>query len=195
MLDLPRQDLVAQPVPALVELAPPACNPLLRHVMRRMRGARCKVDEERPVRRQRLLVADPGHCLVGHVGQEVVIGVIRQLHRVHAVIDEWRPLVRLAAQKAVELVESLVGRPAVERTRDARLPGRELVPLSEGPGAVAVETQDLGQWGYAVRDLAVFPGNAVPVSMIAPMLLTWWLRPLLSAARVGEQTAVVWKLL
>ena len=41
----------------------------------------------------------------------------------------------------------------------------------------------------------VFPGNAVPVSMIPPMLLTWWLRPLLIAARVGEQTAVVWKLL
>ncbi len=42
---------------------------------------------------------------------------------------------------------------------------------------------------------AVFPGKAVPVSTIPPMLLTWWLRPLFRAVRVGEQTAVVWKLL
>ena len=41
----------------------------------------------------------------------------------------------------------------------------------------------------------VLPGNAVPVSMIPPILFTWWLRPLLIAARVGEETAVVWKLL
>jgi hypothetical protein len=41
----------------------------------------------------------------------------------------------------------------------------------------------------------VLPGKDVPISMIAPMLLTWWLRPLLRATRVGEQTAVVWKLL
>ena len=41
----------------------------------------------------------------------------------------------------------------------------------------------------------VWPGNAVANSVMKPMLLTWWLRPDFSAARVGEQSAVVWKLL
>ena len=46
--DLARQDLVAQLVPALVELALPARDPLLRDVVRRVRGARREVDEEGP---------------------------------------------------------------------------------------------------------------------------------------------------
>ena len=29
--------------------------------------------------------------------------------------------------------------------------------------------------------------------MMAPALLTWWFRPVRSAVRVGEQSAVVWK--
>jgi len=36
------------------------------------------------------------------------------------------------------------------------------------------------------------PGNAVAVSVMAPMLFEWWLRPERSAVRVGEQTAVLW---
>jgi hypothetical protein len=69
------------------------------------------------------------------------------------------------------------------------------VPLAEGAGAVAVEAQHLGQRGDLVGNLPGVAGEGGAVSMIAPMLLTWWLRPLLSAARVGEQSAVVWKLL
>ena len=38
----------------------------------------------------------------------------------------------------------------------------------------------------------VWPGNAVAVSVTEPILFIWWLRPLRSAARVGEQRAVVW---
>jgi len=37
-----------------------------------------------------------------------------------------------------------------------------------------------------------FPGNAVASSMMAPVFTTWWLRPVRSAMRVGEQRAVVW---
>src|SRR3954452_10090219 len=39
----------------------------------------------------------------------------------------------------------------------------------------------------------VLPGNAVAISMIAPALFEWWLRPVSNATRVGEQSAVVWK--
>src|SRR3954467_14491859 len=39
----------------------------------------------------------------------------------------------------------------------------------------------------------LYPGAAVATSVIAPMPTAWWLRPDSSAARVGEQSAVVWK--
>jgi hypothetical protein len=35
----------------------------------------------------------------------------------------------------------------------------------------------------------------VAISVMKPMFTVWWLRPDFSAARVGEQSAVVWKLL
>ena len=41
----------------------------------------------------------------------------------------------------------------------------------------------------------MLPGKAVAVSMMEPMFAVWWLRPVLSAIRVGEHSAVVWKLL
>jgi hypothetical protein len=41
----------------------------------------------------------------------------------------------------------------------------------------------------------VLPGKAVAVSMIEPVFTVWWFRPVFSALRVGEQSAVVWKLL
>ncbi len=38
----------------------------------------------------------------------------------------------------------------------------------------------------------MFPGKEVAISVTAPMLFVWWLRPLSRAVRVGEQRAVVW---
>src|SRR6185369_10058467 len=37
------------------------------------------------------------------------------------------------------------------------------------------------------------PGAEVASSVMTPMPTVWWLRPLRSAARVGAQSAVVWK--
>ena len=56
-LDLPGQRLFAELVPALVELALVLGDPLLRRVVRGVRGPGREVDEERLVRRQRLLGA------------------------------------------------------------------------------------------------------------------------------------------
>jgi hypothetical protein len=39
----------------------------------------------------------------------------------------------------------------------------------------------------------LYPGADVAISVIPPMPTEWWLRPLSSAARVGEHSAVVWK--
>ena len=39
----------------------------------------------------------------------------------------------------------------------------------------------------------VYPGKLSPISVITPVAHEWWLRPVSSAARVGEQSAVVWE--
>ena len=39
----------------------------------------------------------------------------------------------------------------------------------------------------------LLPGAEVAVSVMLPMPTEWWLRPDSSAARVGAQSAVVWK--
>src|ERR1700737_1486339 len=39
----------------------------------------------------------------------------------------------------------------------------------------------------------LYPGAPVAISVMPPMPAEWWLRPVSSAARVGEQRAVVWK--
>jgi hypothetical protein len=158
-LDLTRQNLLAQAVPALVEFPLPARDPILRHMVRGVGGAGREIDEEGFIGRQRLLILHPGYGLVGHVGHEVIVGILRQLDHMGAVVDEGRPLVGLAAEEAIELVEALVGRPAVEGTRDARLPGRQLMPFTEGTGAVAVEAQHLGQRRDLIRDLAGVAGK------------------------------------
>ena len=40
--------------------------------------------------------------------------------------------------------------------------------------------------------LAVYPGNPMPMSDKKPMPTAWALRPVSSAARVGEHRAVTW---
>ena len=152
--DLPRQRLLADLVPARVELALPLVDPVLRRMVRRVGGAGGEVDERRLVRRQRLLVLDPGARLLGHVGHEVVVRVVRQFDHGGAVVQVGRPLVGLAAEEAVELVEALPGRPAVEGPGHAGFPGRGLVPLAERGGGVAVQAQHLGQRCGGAGDLA-----------------------------------------
>jgi hypothetical protein len=129
-------------------------------VVRRVDGAGREVDECRFFGRQRLLVLDPGARLLRHVGHEVVVRVVRQLDHGRAVIQKRRPLVGLAADEAVELVEALARRPTVERAGDARLPDRRLMPFAEGRGGIAVQAQHLGQRCGRAGNLASVAGHA-----------------------------------
>ena len=136
--------LFAQLVPALVELALVLVGPLLGHVVRRVGRAGREVDEERLVGCQRLLLRDPGHRLVGHVLHEVValFGRLLRLDRRGAFVQRRVPLVRLAADEAVEVLEAAAARgPGVERSDRARLPHRHFVALAELRRGVAVELQ------------------------------------------------------
>jgi hypothetical protein len=143
----------AHGVPALVELALVLVGPLLRHVVRCVDRAGRVIDEEWLVRCHRLLGLDPVDRLVGHVDREVIVLHLRRLDLDDAVVDERVPLVGLAADEAVELVEALVRGPTVERPRDAGFPGCGLVPFAEGAGAVAVQPQHFRQRRNAVRNL------------------------------------------
>ena len=158
-LDLPGQRLLAQLLPALVELALVFVNPLPRHMMRVVR-ARCRVvDEEWLVRRQRLLRADPDDGLVGDVGADVVVRIARRGDAGHAIVQRRGVEVRLALKEAVELVETGVRRPTVHRPGDTQFPRRQLVALAEHRGAVAVEPQNLRQRCDGLGTLAVHAGK------------------------------------
>ena len=58
------------------------------------------------------------------------------------VLDEcWSELVRVATMKAVEIIETLAGRPAIEWSERALLPFGRQVPLSESRSGVTVTAQ------------------------------------------------------
>jgi hypothetical protein len=78
-----------------------------------------EIDEERLVRRHRLLGFHPIDRLVRHVDGEVVVLHFGRIDLDHAIVDERIPLVGLAADETIEFVEALACRPAVKRTRYA----------------------------------------------------------------------------
>ncbi len=132
-------------VPALVELALVLVRPLFRYVVGCVHGAGCKVHEEGLVRRHGLLRLHPANGLVGHVIGEVVALLVGWIHPSHTIVDQGIPLVGFTANKAIEFVKARVSGPAIKGSRDARLPGGGLVPLSKGPGAVAIQAHHFSQ--------------------------------------------------
>ena len=131
---LARERFFAQLVPALIELALVLLDPVLRHVVRRVAGARSEIHEERLVGHQRLLLARPLDRLVRHVFGEVV-ALFRRflgLDWDRAFVDRRVPLVGFAADEAVEVLEAAAaGRPLIERAHRARLPHGHFVALAE----------------------------------------------------------------
>ena len=127
-----------------------------------VRGAGREISHERAVRRDRLLLANPAHALVGEIAGEL-IAFLRRLRRLdrRRVADQRRiELVGLAADEAVEIVESLIGRPVVERTRRARLVIGHIVVLAEPRAGVARLFQKLGEGRAAL-------GNDAAIARIA----------------------------
>ncbi len=114
------------------------------HLVRRVGGARREVHEERLVGQQRLLLACPADRLVGQIlGQVVALGRrLRRLDRGGALVQGRVPLVVLAADETVEVLEAAAaGRPCRERPGRAGLPDRNLVALAELGRGVSVELQ------------------------------------------------------
>ena len=154
------EDLFAQLVPALVELALVLVGPFLGHGVRRVRATGRQVDEERLVRHQRLLLLHPFDRVGGDVVVEVV-ALLRRLRRIDrgGALVQVRPVVvRLRAEETIEVLEAAAARgPAVKRSHLARLPDRHLVALADMGGRVAVQLQDLRQ-----RRGRLWPDRVVP---------------------------------
>ncbi len=132
--DLPREQLRAPRVPARVELAGVRRDPLVGDLMRRVHRARREPGEERLARRRLLLVLQHPDRLIGEVlGEVIAVGRFpRRLDRVVVDLQLRRPLVRVAAEEAVEAFETEAEWPAIERARRTPLRARRQVPLADG---------------------------------------------------------------
>ena len=91
------------------------------------------------------------------LGERVaLLGRLRRLDRRGALVQARVVLVGLAADEAVEVLETRAGGPLVERARRGDLPHRHLVAFAELRGRIAVELQGLGD-----RRLLLGPDAAV----------------------------------
>ena len=143
------QDLLAGRLVAGVEAAPVAVRPLLRHVVRCVRGAGREVEEEGPVGGDGPDVVDELDGVVGEVDAEVValLRRARLVDRVVVVHEVRVPLVRLRAEEAVEPVEPTAERPAAPGRGDVHLVLGGQVPLAERAGAEALVDEHLRHRG------------------------------------------------
>jgi hypothetical protein len=154
---LPREDQLAIGLVAHVEAAFVLLDPLLRRVVRRVRRAGAEVHEERLLRRDHLRVLDELDRLVGEVRRQVV-AVLRQgwLFDRMVVVDEVGiPLVRFAAEEAVEALEPPPDRPVALRRGHVHLVRRTEVPLAEHVRVPAALAEHLGDRRALERDVAV----------------------------------------
>ena len=65
--------------------------------------------------------------------------------------------------------------------------------LAEVRGRVPFSFRISGSGAHVFGRIELYPGAEVAISVIPPIPTAWWLRPLINAALVGEQSAVVWK--
>ena len=157
---LPGEHLLAVGVPAVVEHARVPVGPLLRHVVRGVRGAEAEVQVERLVRVDLLGVGDELDRLVDQVLAQVV-ALLRRPRRLDLVVVVHQvriPLAGVTAEEAVEALEAAPQRPPVVRARGRLLVARRQVPLPDHERAVAVLEQHLGQEAVLERHDPVVPG-------------------------------------
>src|SRR5262249_5331733 len=155
------QRVLADLVPPLVELALELGDPLLRSVMRSVRRACRVVSQERSLRGGCLLLTDPIDGVVRQIYIEDVIRFaeigfdgLRALHKRRV------PLVGVAANEAVEVVEPKPCRPQIEWPSFAGLPVRHVVVLPIPRRVVPVLLEHLGKGSDAFWHQRVIAGIA-----------------------------------
>ena len=142
---LAHQRLFPPAVPALVEAATIALDPLARALVRRVAGAGAEVEEERLLRLRRPQVPHELDGVVDEVLGEM-IPVLPASGRRGAVVivQQGRgELVRLAAEEPVEALEAPAQRPAGPRRAQVVLVLRRQVPLADGVRGIALLNKHL----------------------------------------------------
>ncbi len=136
-------------------------DPFLRRVVRRVGGAGGIFHEEGLGRIDLVHVGDPVDRVVGHAGDQVPLAFL-PIERIdlRGVAEQVRlPLVGVATDESVEILEAHAGRPLVERSGLACHEGRRVVVLAEPRGVVAVVEQDPPDGRLVLGDDAVVAGK------------------------------------
>src|SRR3990170_7328362 len=113
-------------------------------MVRSMSSACGKINEERFIRCECLLILNPAYSLVGHVSGEMIIRVMRHFSLGDTVIKQWSILICFPANEAVELIEAGMSWPAVIRTGNRNFPGRGFMIFTEGSRAVTILAKHFG---------------------------------------------------
>ena len=160
----PLEGALAVFVPAGVELALVFVGPLLRHLMRAVRGAARPIHQERLVGRKGLVLTQPGDRIVRQVLAKMVIivtaGSVGVLYE-GCVSDKARLVLRrFPCEKSVKVLEAVACGPIIKRACGGGVHCRGIVPLAPGPGVISIIVEHLGYGSAAFRDGAHI---AVPV--------------------------------
>ena len=157
LLDHPGQRPLAVGLVAVVEDALVLVDVLLRRMVRRVIRAGAEPHEPWTRRRGRLDVTDHPDRLIGKILREV-IALLRRVRLLDAVVVDREigiPLVRLAAEEAVEAIEALMQRPALLRRARMQIIDRHAVVLAEPERAPAGRPHHLGERAALRRDVRV----------------------------------------
>ena len=147
------ENLLAQLFPAHVELAVELVDPFLRRLVRRMAAARHIIEEERLVGRGGVELPHVMDGVVREIGGEVVTGLADpRINRARVAVEIGRPLVGLAAEEAIKVLEAQSDRPLVEGPGRAVLVGRNVVVLAEPGCRVAVVAKNPADRGVLRTD-------------------------------------------
>src|SRR5439155_14799991 len=157
---LPRERLLAQLVPALVELAFVFVAPFLRYLVRRMSCSSRKVEKERFVRRLCFLIANPGNGVFHHRVVEIEILLLRHADDAVILCKDRIELSAFSAEKSPEIIEAKCVRPAVKRARRPLLRLRCQMPLADRSRVIAVTLKNLCDGRGAGRPVGAIAGPA-----------------------------------
>src|SRR2546421_10864329 len=104
-----------------------------------------------------MLRLHPGDRLVRHINSKMITGLVWRLYPDGSIKNRRSPLVSLATDETIKLVETRMSRPTIERPGNRNLPRRCFVILAKGSRAKAIESQHLCQWCDALRANTCIP--------------------------------------
>ena len=155
------ENLLAQLLPAHVELAFVLLDPFLRRLVRRVGAPGHVIQKERLVGRRGVQSAQVLDGLVRQVGRKVITGLAEPgKYRGVVPVKIRRPLISLAAHEAVKIVETHAARPLIERPRHAVQIGGGVMVLAEPGGGKSILFQDLTDRGAFRSDDRVIAREA-----------------------------------